>query len=254
MDSPAGQEPFPPRPGKTLPILLAALSLVLLAGTYRVIFIQLPGIQEAVREIAGQLASPLAAGLPAMGSVPFHLASSSGVWEQTVLFLAAAAWITCWLLLVYRLARDARSLGGSRMQHTPGKCVLSFLLPVGNMWMPLKSLLDMNAIFSPARRKSGIALIWTAWAVSVPIALLAFLYTLSVPFITLLDTFRNWEGQEDLLTPGMMERDIQNVFNSLVEPMLLYNGIVFMLSILLSSLMVLYLDSRRRRMFPPIAK
>ena len=87
-------------------------------------------------------------------------------------------------------------------QPSPAKCVLSFILPVGNLWMPVKALLNINSILSPTSQTSGKVLIWTAWALSVPVTLLTLLYTLIHPFITFMETFVGWQEEADSFPMG----------------------------------------------------
>ena len=136
------------------------------------------------------------------------------------------------------------------MQPSPAKCVLSFILPVGNLWMPVKALLNINSILSPTSQTSGKVLIWTAWALSVPVTLLTLLYTLIHPFITFMETFGGWQEEADSFPMEPVVQDIQSLFSAMLGPVLFYNGIVFMLSLLASNLMIYYLDARSRRMQP----
>lgn len=241
----SGQDPPVFRCGKLLPILLGALSLLLIAATVDLLFIRLPLIQESVQELAGRLASAAAANQPLTVGLPADQTSSfPDAAGQFLLLLALPCWIACWLLMVYRLARKAQRLGGNRMRTSPRRCVLSFLLPVGNMWMPVNALLDINAILSPDRRTPGIWLIWTAWAVNVPVALLTFLYTLSLPVSAFIQTFREWGGGEGADEAAALEEGLRAMFGAPMTDMLVYNGSIFILCILASGLTVLYLDSR----------
>ncbi|MCD8061237.1 MAG: DUF4328 domain-containing protein, partial [Akkermansiaceae bacterium] len=176
--SPPGPHSLLFRAGRWLPFLLGTLSLFLIAGTCFIIFVQLPWIQEAVREMIGQIASELVT----LHKLPTGMELTyPGSKIGAIMFPVSLACLACWLLLIYRLAWDARRIGGNLMQPSPSKCVLSFILPVGNLWMPVKALLNINSILSPANRAPGKMLIWTAWAISVPVTLLTLLYTLIHP-------------------------------------------------------------------------
>lgn len=233
-----------------LPVLLGIFSLILMAGTAQVIFFRLPRIQDALREMAQQTASGLSSGLT--GQTPdytgIHVSHTltGNAWLMSAAFLGFMA---CWFLLIYRVAENSRRAGGSLMRMSPEECILSFFLPVVNLWKPLQALLNINTVLSPGNRKGGAALIWTAWAVSVPGALLVFLYTLFMPLITFMKVFQGWNEDQDILTTERMGNDLQSVFLSMAAP-ILYNGTLFLLSILLSTLMVFYLDFRSRKMHP----
>lgn len=243
-----GPHPLLFRAGRWLPFLLGTLSLFLIAGTCFIIFFQLPWIQEAVRTMIGQMASELAT----LHTIPSGMEITyPGSEIGLVMFPISIACLACWLLLIYRLAWDARRIGGNLMQPSPAKCVLSFILPVGNLWMPVKALLNINSILSPVSRTPGKVLIWTAWSLSVPVTLLTFLYTLIHPFITFMKTSGEWQEQTAPFPMEMIIQDMQSLFSTMLGPVLFYNGIVFMLSLLASNLMICYLDTRSRRMQPP---
>lgn len=233
-----------------LPVLLGIFSLVFMAGTAQVIFFQISQIRDALREMAQQTVSGLSSELTsqtpdfAVMHISHSLTGNAGLMSAAFL-----GFMVCWFLLIYRVAGNARRAGGSLMRMSPGECILSFFLPVINLWKPLQALLNINAVFSPDSRRGGNTLIWAAWAVSVPGALLVFLYSLFVPFITFMKVLQGWNEDRETLTPECMGNDIQAVFLSMANP-ILYNGAVFLLSILLSTLMALYLDFRSRKMRP----
>ena len=243
-----GPHPLLFRGGRWLPFLLGTLSLFLIAGTCFIIFVQLPWIQEAVRKMIGQIMSELVTlhKLPSGMEITYP-GSEIGV----IMFPVSLACFACWLLLIYRLAWDARRTAGNLMQPSPAKCVLCFILPVGNLWMPVKALLNINSILSPTSRTPGKVLIWTAWALSVPVTLLTLLYTLIHPFIMFMETFGGWQEEADSFPMEPVVQDIQSLFSAMLGPVLFYNGIVFMLSLLASNLMIYYLDTRSRGVHPP---
>lgn len=248
MNIPGTRQDFLTRAEKFLPGLLAAFALLLIAETCYLMFIQLPRMQHEVQNLVQNIVSSMAEHQPTSAemSVSYH-----GSVPGTLMSLTFFACAICWLLLIYQLADKARLIGGDRMQTSPVQCVLYFLIPIGNMWLPLKALQNINAILSPHHRLTGAILIWASWAISIPITLLTVLYTLVQPFATFVDTFGGWNEQQGPLTDAAIGQGLNNLFNSILGPFILYNGAVFILSLLCSVSMALYLDFRSRRMPGP---
>lgn len=241
------QQVLPSRTGRALPLLLGIFSLIVIAGTAHVVFFQAPQIRDTLREMANQFVSHAFSGKT--DGLPDHV-SYSPAWNSGLAYLlslASLGCLACWLLMIHRLAADARRAGGTLMRMSPGECILSFFLPIVNLWRPLRALLDINAVLSPASRTGGAVLIWTAWAVSVPVTLLTFLGTFFLPLITFMNVFREWNANKDALDEENIRDGFQSILLSVMDPAV-YNGIVFMLSVLLSTLMVFYLDFRSRKM------
>ncbi|MCC8148052.1 DUF4328 domain-containing protein [Akkermansia sp.] len=242
------------RSGKALPILLGIFSLVLIAGTAHVIFFQVSQIQDTLREMINQLISDAVSGQT--GGQPEYV-SYSPAWNANLAYLlslASLGCLVCWFLMIYRLAADARRVGGTLMRMSPGECILSFFLPIVNLWRPLEALLNINSVLSTgSSRTGGAVLIWTAWAVSVPVTLLTFLGTFFLPLMTFMNVFQEWNEEKDSLSLESIQEGFQSIVLS-VKDTFIYNGIVLMLGILFSTLMVFYLDFRSRKMLPLAAK
>lgn len=233
-----------------LPILLGVFSLVLIAGTAHIIFFQLSGIQDSLREMTDQIISCIISGPENQTAENVTYSLSWNTSLTCLMLVASLGCAVCWFLLIYRLAEDARCAGGSLMRMNPGECVLSFFLPVVNLWRPLKALLGINAALSPDNRTGGAILIWTSWAINVPITLLTFLYTFLLPLVTFRNVFQRWSEDAGNLNQERLHDGIQSILLSAIDP-IIYNGIVFMLGILFSTLMALYLDFRSRKAISP---
>lgn len=229
--------------------LLCLFALALAGSTLYVLFHDLPLIQQAMAETLAQTIQELQEGgraslsptqADALPAVPLTL-------DGSLFHLSMAGLAVCWLMLVYRLAQNAETVKKGAMRASPLLCVLSFFLPVGNIWMPLQTMLDANKALSspgPSRRKGWI---WLAWAVSVPGSLLVFLYTLFQPLLHFSETLQAW-AQENPENAFALDRELEALLNGMVRPVFLYNGTAFLLSLASSVLMMLHFYSLQRRL------
>lgn len=232
--------------------LLCLFALALAAGTLYLLFHDLPLIQQAIAETLTQTIKEVQEGGRASlsltrvdtgSTLPFAM-------DGSLFYPATAGLAVCWLMLVYRLAQNAETVKKGAMRATPLLCVLSFFLPVGNIWMPLQAMLDVNKALSSPGPSRGQGWIWLAWAVSVPGSLLVFLYTLCQPLIGFAETFRAW-AQENPENVFALDRELEALLNGMVRPVLLYNGIAFILSLASSVLMMLHFYSLQKRLTGP---
>lgn len=229
--------------------LLCLFALALAGETLYVLFHDLPLIQQAIAETAAQAVKELQAGGSASVSLT-HVHAESAVpsaMDGSFFYLCTAGLVICWLMLVYRLAQNAETVKKGALRCTPLLCVLSFLVPVGNIWMPLQAMLDINKALSSPGPSRGRGWIWTAWAVSVPGSLLIFLYTLFRPLFSFFQAFRAW-AEEDPGNVFALDRELEALMNGMVRPVVMYNGMAFILSLAVSVLMMLHFYSLQRRL------
>lgn len=249
---PAEQLPAPLPPLRKIGVLLLLLCLFALAlagGTLYLIFHDLPLIQQAIAETVAQSVKELQEGGSASVALT-HVNTGSTVsstMDESLFYLGTAGLAICWLMLVYRLAQNAETVKKGALRSTPLLCVLSFFLPVGNIWMPLQSMLDINKALSSPGPSRGKGWVWTAWAVSVPGSLLIFLYTLCRPLVSFFQTFRAW-AEEDPGNVSALDRELEALLNGMVRPVIMYNGMSFLLCLLVSVLMMLHFYSLQRRL------
>lgn len=243
---PAGIPPL--RKTGVLLFLLCLFALALAEGTLYLIFHDLPLIQQAIAETVAQSVKELQEGGSATAALTHVNAGSTAPFTMDggLFYLCAAGLVICWLMLVYRLAQNAETVKKGALRCTPLLCVLSFFLPVGNIWMPLQAMLDVNKALSSPGPSRGKGWIWAAWAVSVPGSLLIFLYTLCRPLAGFFQTFRTWAEEY----PGnvfALDRELEALMNGMVRPVIIYNGAAFIACLLVSVLMMLHLCSLQRR-------
>ncbi len=176
--------------------LLCLFALALAGGTFYLLFHDLPLIQQAISETLAQTMKELQEGDRASLSLSLARADAGSaapfMLDGGLFYLSMAGLVVCWLMLVYRLAQNAETVKKGAMRASPLLCVLSFFLPVGNIWMPLQAMLDVNKAFSFPGPSRGKGWIWLAWAVSVQGSLLIFLYTLFQPLFRFSETLRAW--------------------------------------------------------------
>lgn len=203
------------------------VALALAGGTFYLLFHDLPLIQQAISETLAQTMKELQEGDRASLSLSLARADASSAAPLTLdgglFYLSMAGLVVCWLMLVYRLAQNAETVKKGAMRASPLLCVLSFFLPVGNIWMPLQAMLDVNKALSFPGPSRGKGWIWLAWAVSVPGSLLIFLYTLFQPLFHFSETLRAWaeESPENVLA---LDRELEALLNGMVRPVIMYNG------------------------------
>lgn len=225
-------EPFsagipPLRKLGVLLFLLCLFALTLAGGTFYLLFHDLPLIQQAISETLAQTMKELQEGDRASLSLSLARAEAGSAAPFTLdgglFYLSMAGLVVCWLMLVYRLAQNAETVKKGAMRASPLLCVLSFFLPVGNIWMPLQAMLDVNKALSFPGPSRGKGWIWLAWAVSVPGSLLIFLYTLFQPLFHFSETLRAWaeESPENVLA---LDRELEALLNGMVRPVIMYNG------------------------------
>ena len=132
--------------------LLCLFALALAGGTLYLLFHDLPLIQQAISETLAQTMKELQEGDRASLSLSLARADASSAAPLTLdgglFYLSMAGLVVCWLMLVYRLAQNAETVKKGAMRASPLLCVLSFFLPVGNIWMPLQAMLDVNKALS----------------------------------------------------------------------------------------------------------
>lgn len=244
---PAGLPPL--RKTGVLLFLLCLFALALAGGTLYLVFHDLPLIQQAIAETVVQSVKELQEGGSAAASLTHVNAGSTAPFtmDGSLFYLCTAGLSICWLMLVYRLAQNAETVKKGALRCTPLLCVLSFFLPVGNIWMPLQAMLDINKALSSPGPSRGKGWIWTAWAVSVPGSLLIFLYTLCQPLAGFFQTFRAW-AEEDLGNAFALDRELEALMNGMVRPVIMYNGMAFIACLLASVLMMLHFHSLQRRL------
>ena len=249
-------EPFsagipPLRKLGVLLFLLCLFALTLAGGTFYLLFHDLPLIQQAISETLAQTMKELQEGDRASLSLSLARADAGSAAPFTLdgglFYLSMAGLVVCWLMLVYRLAQNAETVKKGAMRASPLLCVLSFFLPVGNIWMPLQAMLDVNKAFSFPGPSRGKGWIWLAWAVSVPGSLLIFLYTLFQPLFRFSETLRAWaeESPENVLA---LDRELEALLNGMVRPVIMYNGTAFLVSLASSVLMMLHLYFLQKRL------
>lgn len=231
--------------------LLCLFALALAGSTLYVFFHDLPLIQQAIAETLAQSMKELQEGGRASLSLTLtrvNTGSGAPFAMGGILFYpATAGLLICWLMLVYRLAQNAETVKKGAMRTTPLLSVLSFFLPVGNIWMPLQAMLDANKALSSPGPSRGKGWIWLAWAISVPGSLLVFLYTLCRPLIGFSEALRTWaaENPENVFA---LDRELEALLNGMVRPVILYNGTAFLLSLASSVLMMLHFYSLQKRL------
>lgn len=244
---PAGLPPL--RKTGVLLFLLCLFALALAGGTLYLVFHDLPLIQQAIAETVAQSVKELQEGGSAAASLTHVNAGSTAPFtmDGSLFYLCTAGLVVCWLMLIYRLAQNAETVKKGALRCTPLLCVLSFFLPVGNIWMPLQAMLDINKALSSPGPSRGKGWIWTAWAVSVPGSLLIFLYTLCQPLASFFQTFRAW-AEEDPGNAFALDRELEALMNGMVRSVIMYNGMAFIACLLASVLMMLHFHSLQRRL------
>lgn len=229
--------------------LLCLFALALAGSTLYVFFHDLPLIQQAIAETLAQSMKELQEGGPASLSLTRVNTGSGSLFSMagSLFYPATAGLVICWLMLVYRLAQNAETVKKGAMRATPLLSVLSFFLPVGNIWMPLQAMLDVNKALSSPGPSRGKGWIWLAWAISVPGSLLVFLYTLCRPLIDFSEALRTWaaENPENVFA---LNRELEALLNDMVRPVILYNGTAFLLSLASSVLMMHHFYSLQKRL------
>ena len=231
--------------------LLCLFALALAGGTLYVLFHDLPLIQQAISEMLAQTMKDLQDGDRTSLSLSLARADAGSAAPFTLdgglFYLSMAGLVVCWLMLVYRLAQNAETVKKEAMRSSPLLCVLSFFLPVGNIWMPLQAMLDVNKALSFPGPSRGKGWIWLAWAVSVPGSLLIFLYTLFQPLFRFSETLRAWakESPENVLA---LDRELEALLNGMVRPVIMYNGTAFLVSLASSVLMMLHFYFLQKRL------
>lgn len=239
----------PVRKTSILLALLAILTLVLLTGVLHTLLFELPQIQEGIRGIIQAVQSFLeqvpsaSSSLEIQQSVSFSLVGQI-VWTNIML----VGWGIVWLTLIYQTAKNAQFLNGAPMKVSPFQCMISFLIPIGNLWMSVKAMLEINAVLCGKTQVCGRAWIWLTWFINLPLVLLTFLSTLITPLITFMAVFQNL-GTQEQLTLDQLSEATYSILNSCVEPLLLYNGVVFMLCLLSSLIMVTRFHLMEKRAF-----
>lgn len=246
---PAGIPPL--RKLGVLLFLLCLFALVLAGGTLYLLFHDLPLIQQAISETLAQTMKELQEGERASLSLSLTTAEAGSAAPFTLdgglFYLSMAGLVACWLMLVYRLAQNAETVKKGAMRASPLLCVLSFFLPVGNIWMPLQAMLDVNKALSFPGPSRGKGWIWLAWAVSVPGSLLVFLYTLFEPLFHFSETLRAWaeENPDSVLA---LDRELEALLNGMARPVIMYNGTAFLVSLASSVLMMLHFYFLQKRL------
>jgi hypothetical protein len=82
------------------------------------------------------------------------------------------------LLWIHRASRNLRGLGRIGMRETPGACVVSFFIPIGSLWMPVYSMMEIWRASDPRSTESSwraseatplLAVWWLCWLASIVI-------------------------------------------------------------------------------------
>lgn len=244
---PAGIPPL--RKLGVLLFLLCLFALVLAGSTLYLLLHDLPLIQQAIAATLAQTMQELQEGGRASLSLPQADATAAAPFtpDGALFYLSIAGLAVCWLMLVYRLAQNAETVKKGAMRASPLLCVLSFFLPVGNIWMPLQAMLDVNKALSFPGPSRGKGWIWLAWAVSVPGSLLVFLYTLFQPLFRFPETLRAWaeESPDNILA---LDRELEALLNGMARPVIMYNGTAFLVSLASSVLMMLHFYFLQKRL------